>query len=98
MGVLAVRSGESLHFGRYAEHDSTSVVELAMYRVTYADHLPPPGRFEERASALAAFPLGYQLTGSFERDSDDHIVLHLMNGQDPLVLSLRKLPDRIPLR
>jgi hypothetical protein len=100
MGVLAVRSGESMHFGRYVEHDSTAIIELALYRITNEDRiqLPPPGRFEERARALAAFPLGYQLPGSFERLSDDHLVLQLMNSGEPLRLSLRRFPDRIPLR
>lgn len=100
MGVLAVRSGELFHFGRYVEQDSTAVVELALYRISGEDYdtLPPPGRSEERARALAAFPLGYQLSGSFERVSDDHLVLHLKNGKEPLLLSLRRLPDRILLR
>lgn len=100
MGVLAVRSGELFHLGRYVAQESGSGVELAMYRIAVADRhrLPPPGRFEERARALAEFPLGYQVAGSFERLSEDRMILRLTSGQGPLRLSLRRLPDRIPAR
>lgn len=97
MNVLAVRTGESFHFGRYLEQDSASAIEIWMYQVSRADRhqLPPPGRYEERARALAAYPLGYQLSGSFERLGDERVALRLASGDQPSQVMLRKAPDGV---
>jgi hypothetical protein len=94
MNVLAIRSGELFHFGRYIERDSMSELDLWMYRVSTDERrrLPPPGRFDERARALATYPLGYQLSGTFEQLSGDQVALRFDVGGEPLQVLLRKAP------